>query len=105
LVHVTSCTLALQPVPTRRSSDLKADALSVDVTQAREVKAVVTDVEKRFGRIDVLANIAGGSFYTKRIEEFTWAEWKEVIDVNLKDRKSTRLNSSHEWISYAVFCL
>src|SRR5207247_10540822 len=23
----------------------------------------------------------------------------------LPDRKSTRLNSSHEWISYAVFCL
>src|SRR5438105_9909328 len=23
----------------------------------------------------------------------------------LRDRKSTRLNSSHEWISYAVFCL
>src|SRR5207247_9146063 len=22
----------------------------------------------------------------------------------VKDRKSTRLNSSHEWISYAVFC-
>src|SRR5207247_504958 len=27
-----------------------------------------------------------------------------VIGVNA-DRKSTRLNSSHEWISYAVFCL
>src|SRR5207247_7187355 len=26
-----------------------------------------------------------------------------VVDVT--DRKSTRLNSSHEWISYAVFCL
>src|SRR5207247_3238568 len=24
---------------------------------------------------------------------------------NSRDRKSTRLNSSHEWISYAVFCL
>src|SRR5436189_2011558 len=23
----------------------------------------------------------------------------------LRDRKSTRLNSSHRWISYAVFCL
>src|SRR5207247_3155465 len=23
----------------------------------------------------------------------------------ISDRKSTRLNSSHEWISYAVFCL
>src|SRR5438105_9301046 len=25
--------------------------------------------------------------------------------VDQEDRKSTRLNSSHEWISYAVFCL
>src|SRR5438105_6176555 len=25
--------------------------------------------------------------------------------LTLQDRKSTRLNSSHEWISYAVFCL
>src|SRR5438105_10383739 len=26
-------------------------------------------------------------------------------DASETDRKSTRLNSSHEWISYAVFCL
>src|SRR5207247_9189317 len=25
--------------------------------------------------------------------------------ISPRDRKSTRLNSSHEWISYAVFCL
>ena len=62
----------------------KADAYSVDVTQAREVKAVVTEIHSRHGRIDVLANIAGGSIYTKRVEEFTWAEWKQVIDSNLK---------------------
>src|SRR5438105_11403775 len=29
--------------------------------------------------------------------------WEQFQD--LPDRKSTRLNSSHEWISYAVFCL
>jgi NAD(P)-dependent dehydrogenase (short-subunit alcohol dehydrogenase family) len=62
----------------------KADALSIDVTVAREVKAIVTDVSKRFERIDVLANIAGGSFYTKRLEDFSWTEWKHVIDTNLK---------------------
>src|SRR3989440_3211943 len=28
-----------------------------------------------------------------------------VIDVSVEDRKSTRLNSSHDQISYAVFCL
>src|SRR5438034_7803112 len=33
--------------------------------------------------------------------ELTTEEWKRVI----RDRKSTRLNSSHTVISYAVFCL
>src|SRR5438105_12033450 len=30
---------------------------------------------------------------------------REVLYLRSTDRKSTRLNSSHEWISYAVFCL
>jgi len=62
----------------------KAEALALDVTRAGEVKAAVADVVKRYGRIDILANIAGGSAYTKRIEDFTWTQWREVIDVNLK---------------------
>src|SRR5687768_17691497 len=28
-----------------------------------------------------------------------------IVEVKLEDRKSTRLNSSHGYISYAVFCL
>lgn len=62
----------------------QAAALALDVTRAPEVKTTVAETLQRFGRIDVLANIAGGSFYTKRIEEFTWTEWKHVIDTNLK---------------------
>src|SRR2546422_8893459 len=31
--------------------------------------------------------------------------WKDPFRRLLKDRKSTRLNSSHGYISYAVFCL
>src|SRR5438105_11883618 len=37
-----------------------------------------------------------------------WAERKNAshqLAACRTDRKSTRLNSSHEWISYAVFCL
>src|SRR2546430_7535284 len=30
---------------------------------------------------------------------------KPLVDAKLLDRKSTRLNSSHSQISYAVFCL
>src|SRR5256885_3629456 len=35
----------------------------------------------------------------------TDAEVALVVDAALRDRKSTRLNSSHLVISYAVFCL
>src|SRR5207247_7676137 len=31
--------------------------------------------------------------------------WPRRAALCAGDRKSTRLNSSHEWISYAVFCL
>src|SRR5258708_36385972 len=33
------------------------------------------------------------------------ANWKELQVEAERDRKSTRLNSSHQIISYAVFCL
>src|SRR5437867_6422161 len=35
----------------------------------------------------------------------TFSRSKEIILQELADRKSTRLNSSHRTISYAVFCL
>src|SRR5690349_22158899 len=38
-------------------------------------------------------------------EPFTVGEEKFVCTVSVGDRKSTRLNSSHVEISYAVFCL
>src|SRR3712207_7818089 len=31
--------------------------------------------------------------------------WEDSVDLLIVDRKSTRLNSSHANISYAVFCL
>src|SRR5256885_10658722 len=33
------------------------------------------------------------------------SQWAELREAQLLDRKSTRLNSSHLVISYAVFCL
>src|SRR5438105_4299626 len=35
----------------------------------------------------------------------TWQRTGVFVSETRRDRKSTRLNSSHEWISYAVFCL
>src|SRR3712207_7140976 len=37
--------------------------------------------------------------------QFAFSAHRAVVDVDVEDRKSTRLNSSHANISYAVFCL
>src|SRR5207247_10501672 len=50
---------------------------------------------------------AGESFedlQTSRTPAHIRLIFEELFFIEL-DRKSTRLNSSHEWISYAVFCL
>src|SRR3989454_5979259 len=77
--------------------------VKLDVTSRTDAKAAVRAAVNRFGRIDVLVNNAG-NFFAGYFEELK----PEQIDRQLGtllDRKSTRLNSSHLVISYAVFCL
>src|SRR5688572_30909172 len=53
-------------------------------------------IHGRFEVVDLLARVAGGHLGA-------CARMQVIVDE--KDRKSTRLNSSHSQISYAVFCL
>src|SRR5207245_11472317 len=57
-------------------------------------------------RVRVLARLAVELYYTDRVERRA-ALGQEAVGAaqRLGDRKSTRLNSSHGSISYAVFCL
>src|SRR3712207_7602210 len=48
--------------------------------------------------------VAGDLRADERADEVDVEDAAELVDVHL-DRKSTRLNSSHANISYAVFCL
>src|SRR5256884_3580017 len=60
------------------------------------------------GRANALRAVLSGKLAPS---EFTGQRLHEVMDLCLEckgckaDRKSTRLNSSHGYISYAVFCL
>src|SRR5207244_11046300 len=82
----------------------------------------ISKVLATFGRIDIAACFAGHRFrveeWNKEFTDLTPAEFRGPLDVDLLgsayvarrstsrgDRKSTRLNSSHQIISYAVFCL
>src|SRR5437899_9579249 len=77
----------LHSFPTRRSSDL-----SYDSTQ--------DDLRELFGNFGPVASISiPVDVYTGRPRGFAFVKMTNI------DRKSTRLNSSHLGISYAVFCL
>src|SRR3712207_39888 len=82
------------------AAGVEALAIACDVSSAQQVEAAFEEIAKRFGRIDILVNNAGvlrDNLVFKMSEE----DWDTVLE----DRKSTRLNSSHANISYAVFCL
>src|SRR5690606_30437463 len=60
------------------------------------------------GTLSILFTILVIVFIEKRIDFFTTFHFMWIFPLILlisKDRKSTRLNSSHVKISYAVFCL
>src|SRR5699024_11225119 len=67
--------------PTRRSSDLMGD-ISGSATQIGEIIKLIDDIAFQTNILALNASVEAA-----------------------RDRKSTRLNSSHVSISYAVFCL
>src|SRR5262245_63956648 len=75
---------------TRCLSDWSSDVCSSDLV----VEKTITDIVPSLEAGDILID-GGNSYYVDDIRRA-----KE-----LADRKSTRLNSSHLGISYAVFCL
>src|SRR2546422_2532897 len=111
--------------------DLKAEGIDCigmpcDVSDPACVEAFAAFVTRERGVPQVLVNNAGiGRF--RPLTELSLEDWDATMGVNVrslylvtraflksmldagpgtivKDRKSTRLNSSHGYISYAVFC-
>src|SRR5699024_12134054 len=86
-------TSPLFPYTTLFRSELEADIHSFTSTGNE------TDVQAIMQQIETVMNKAKGSTGEARFEGF------EGVSSIKADRKSTRLNSSHVSISYAVFCL
>src|SRR5207244_11434095 len=78
----------LPSFPTRRSSDLTDDAVRASLVEQGLERA------QRFRWDQIMGDLVCA--YTRALD---------LVPPEALDRKSTRLNSSHQIISYAVFCL
>jgi len=54
-----------------------------DVTSPDAVAALFAAVKEKFGRLDVLFNNAGGNVPSTNFGDFTYDQWKFVVEVNL----------------------
>jgi NAD(P)-dependent dehydrogenase (short-subunit alcohol dehydrogenase family) len=58
-------------------------AISADVTDPASVQELFAQTKAQFGRLDVLFNNAGMGAPSVPLEELTFAQWQEVVAVNL----------------------
>src|SRR3972149_2123162 len=73
--------------------------------QAEESKAFAESVNRSKAYLEKIAFRLGGKSVKSRILVPSGEPHAEILSAAHKERKSTRLNSSHSQISYAVFCL
>lgn len=67
----------------------RAIALRADVSRVKQVAAMFREVEKRFGRLDLLVNNAG-VFFPREWDEIEENDWDRVLSANLKGPFSAR---------------
>ncbi|HEY5543260.1 MAG TPA: SDR family oxidoreductase [Candidatus Binatia bacterium] len=67
-------------------SGVKALAVQADIRSDDQVRAMMTAIEKHFGRLDVLVNNAGVTHWVKLadLDGLTDAIWDEILNVNVK---------------------
>jgi len=73
----------LQAVATASGAGKRALVLPTDVSQPESVRALFDAVVQAWGRVDVLFNNAGVSAPGIPLEELTFEQWKNVVDINL----------------------
>lgn len=60
-----------------------ASTVTVDITDYEAVAAAVAEVEKSFGRLDILVHSAGIAGKNAPLDEYELDEWRRVIEVDL----------------------
>src|SRR5207247_4267197 len=90
---------------TRSTRDWSSDVCSSDLPRPGLLRREPEADPEGGGRRDLRGGQPGRAHGRQRGGHRQPGDQPEEPGLRPQDRKSTRLNSSHEWISYAVFCL
>ncbi|MBM4262971.1 MAG: SDR family oxidoreductase [Deltaproteobacteria bacterium] len=63
--------------------NLALDFHCANLADEAAVKNVFSAIFNKPGRVDLLVNVAGGSFYRHKFEDFPLDHWRTIIDANL----------------------
>jgi NAD(P)-dependent dehydrogenase (short-subunit alcohol dehydrogenase family) len=61
----------------------QALTVSADVTDKDQVDDMVKQATDKFGRIDILVNVAGGILFMKNLNDVSLEEWNGTVSLNL----------------------
>ncbi len=67
-----------------KSETNKISMFKTDLTNENDVENLFSDVLKKFGRIDVLANVVGGYIAGKDVSQLDTSDWDKMMNMNLK---------------------
>jgi 3-oxoacyl-[acyl-carrier protein] reductase len=67
-----------------RAAGFENEFYSIELSNEQQVNRVFADILAQHNRVDALVNLAGGTFYKKRIQDLALAEWQEILNANLK---------------------
>ena len=63
--------------------DISLDFHCANLSEEAAVKTSFDAIFAKHGRVDLLVNVAGGSFYRHKFEDFPLDHWRTIIDANL----------------------
>jgi NAD(P)-dependent dehydrogenase (short-subunit alcohol dehydrogenase family) len=80
-VHI--CDISVPAINDFLAANPAASASEADVGDAAQVAALFTELQKRYGRLDVLVNNAGVAGPTAVVEDIEIDDWEQTIRVDL----------------------
>ncbi len=82
-VHVHICDISVDAIEALTTAHPDITATEADVSDVEQVEALFSELERLYGRLDILVNNVGIAGPTAEVEDIDPADWNQTINVDL----------------------